>query len=85
MKKNWLTAILILFALVNVNSQTLFTYGKYKADAKEFLRAFNKNNQQPASNKSKAIREYLDLYINSRLKIREAYDRGYDTLPAHKK
>ncbi|HZI52831.1 MAG TPA: peptidylprolyl isomerase [Chitinophagaceae bacterium] len=84
MKKNWLTAILILFALVNVNSQTLFTYGKYKADAKEFLRAFNKNNQQPASNKSRAIREYLDLYINSRLKIREAYDRGYDTLPAIK-
>ena len=25
--------------------------------------------------------EYLDLYINSRLKIREAYDRRYDTLP----
>jgi len=81
MKKNWLTAILISFALVNVNSQTLFTYGKYKADAKEFLRAFNKNNQQPAANKSRAIKEYLDLYINSRLKIREAYDRGYDTLP----
>jgi len=81
MKKNWLTAILILFALVNVNSQALFTYGKYKADAKEFLRAFNKNNQQPAANKSRAIKDYLDLYINSRLKIREAYDRGYDTLP----
>jgi len=81
MKKNWLTAILILFALVNVHSQTLFTYGKYKADAKEFLRAFNKNNQQPAVNKSRAIKDYLDLYINSRLKIREAYDRGYDTLP----
>jgi peptidyl-prolyl cis-trans isomerase SurA len=81
MKNNWLTAILILFALVNVNSQTLFTYGKYKADAKEFLRAFNKNNQQPAVNKSRAIKDYLDLYVNSRLKIREAYDRGYDTLP----
>ena len=64
-----------------VTSQTLFTYGKYKADAKEFLRAFNKNNQQPTANRSQAIKEYLDLYINSRLKIREAYDRGYDTLP----
>ena len=27
------------------------------------------------------MREYLDLYINSRLKIRQAYDLGYDTLP----
>src|SRR5439155_7661999 len=27
------------------------------------------------------MRDYLDLYIASRLKIREAYNRGYDTLP----
>lgn len=27
------------------------------------------------------MQDYLDLYINSRLKIQEAYDRGYDTLP----
>jgi peptidyl-prolyl cis-trans isomerase SurA len=80
MKKKWLTAIIISCTMINAASQTLFTYGKYKADAKEFLRAFNKNNQQTSANKSKAIKEYLDLYINSRLKIREAYDRGYDTL-----
>ena len=81
MKKKWLTAIIISCIMIDASSQTLFTYGKYKADAKEFLRAFNKNNQQPTASKSKAIKEYLDLYINSRLKIREAYDRGYDTLP----
>ena len=81
MKKKWLIAIIVSCAMIAASSQTLFTYGKYKADAKEFLRAFNKNNQQPDANKSKAIREYLELYINSRLKIREAYDRGYDTLP----
>ena len=81
MKKNWLIAIITSFALVNAHSQTLFTYGPYKADTKEFLRAFNKNNQQLNTSKSTAIKQYLDLYINSRLKIREAYDRGYDTLP----
>src|SRR5690348_11820245 len=81
MKKNWLTAIIICFITLSASSQTLFTYGKYKTDASEFLRAFNKNNQQPAANRGTAIREYLDLYINSRLKIREAYDKGYDTLP----
>lgn len=65
----------------NLFSQTLFTYGKHAIDANEFLRAYNKNNTQPVKDKGKAIKEYLDLYINSKLKIQEAYDRGYDTLP----
>ncbi len=81
MNKIWLTSIISSFLIISAYSQTLFNYGPYKADAKDFLRAFNKNNQHPASNKTGAIKEYLDLYINSRLKIREAYDRGYDTLP----
>lgn len=74
----------LAFALVitaSISAQTLFTYGKYSAAAKDFLRAFNKNNNVSAANKSKAMREYLNLYISSRLKIREAYDRRYDTLP----
>jgi peptidyl-prolyl cis-trans isomerase SurA len=81
MKKNWLTAIILCLITITASSQTLFTYGPYKTDANEFLRAFNKNNQQPAANRGAAIREYLDLYINSRLKIRQAYDKGFDTLP----
>src|SRR4029078_6017729 len=40
-----------------------------------------KNNTATAANKTKAMRDYLDLYITSRLKIREAYNRSYDTLP----
>lgn len=79
MTKNWLTALFIFTIVSSASSQTLFTYGDHKADAKDFLRAYSRNNQQPSS--PKAMREYLDLYINSRLKIREAYDRGYDTLP----
>ena len=66
---------------MTASAQTLFTYGKNTADAKDFLRAFYKNTPQPVKNKPKAINDYLDLYINSRLKIREAYERGYDTLP----
>jgi peptidyl-prolyl cis-trans isomerase SurA len=81
MIKRWLIALIAFSATFTAYSQTLFTYGKYSADAKDFLRAYNKNNTQPASNKSQAIRDYLELYINSRLKIQEAYERGYDTLP----
>ena len=64
------------------SAQTLFTYGSYRVDAKEFLRAFQKNNTGPITQKAKAISDYLDLYIRSRLKIQEAYNRRLDTLPA---
>jgi peptidyl-prolyl cis-trans isomerase SurA len=82
MKKIFLAAVAILFSTV-IHSQTLFTYGKYSVDAKEFLRAFNKNNAiTPSVNRQQAIRDYLELYIKSKLKVREAYARGYDTIPA---
>ncbi len=82
MNKNWLTAVMAMGLAVTASSQTLFTYGSHKADAKEFLRAFNKNNPSAGqSSRAKATRDYLDLYINSRLKIMEAYERRYDTLP----
>ncbi|MGH2552865.1 MAG: peptidylprolyl isomerase [Chitinophagaceae bacterium] len=81
MNKKSLIAFVIFFATFHTSAQTLFTYGKFRADVKDFLRAFNKNNIKPSADKVKAIREYLDLYIKSRLKIQEAYERRYDTLP----
>jgi len=80
MNKKWTVLLLAFFLVATASAQTLFTYGSYSADAKDFLRAFNKNNTVPLANKAKAMRDYLDLYIASRLKIREAYNRGYDTL-----
>lgn len=81
MKKHWLTAALLAFICGSANSQTIFTYGSHKVSATEFLRAYQKNNQQVTGDKSASMRDYLQLYINSRLKIQEAYDRHYDTLP----
>ena len=53
-----------------IQAQTLFTYADKKADVKEFMLAYEK--VYPAgtvTNKEKSIREYLGLYINSKLKI----------------
>ncbi len=80
MNKKLLVVIIACFSIISSSAQTLFTYGKYSVDAKDFIKAYNKNNSLPVVNKAKAISDYLDLYINSRLKIREAYDRRYDTL-----
>lgn len=81
MNKKLFTVIIASVVMNTLSAQTLFTYGKNKADAKEFLRAFNKNNTSPTVNKAKAVNDYLNLYIKSRLKIQEAYERRYDTLP----
>jgi len=81
MNNKYLFVIIVLCLAITSPAQTLFTYGKYSADAKDFLRAYNKNNTKATVNKAKSISDYLDLYIKSRLKIQEAYERGYDTLP----
>jgi peptidyl-prolyl cis-trans isomerase SurA len=81
MNKKWLTAVIAVSITLSASSQTLFTFGDQKVDVKEFQRAYRKNNSQDVSDSKKAMKDYLDLYINSRLKISEAYERGYDKLP----
>jgi peptidyl-prolyl cis-trans isomerase SurA len=68
--------MLISFSL---SAQTIFYYGNDSVTVKEFLKAYNKNKTNVRS--EKAFRDYLNLYIASRLKIKEAKERGYDTLP----
>jgi len=76
--KKLLTAFCMLMALSS-SAQTLFTYGSASVSADEFLRAFKKNNN--SAKDEKAMKEYLDLFIASRLKINEAKEKRYDTLP----
>ena len=63
-----------------VFSQTLFTYGNSSVDKGEFIRAYNKN-KTPVTDKEKALREYLDLYIKFKLKVNAALELRLDTLP----
>jgi peptidyl-prolyl cis-trans isomerase SurA len=58
-------------------AQTVFTYGKHAVSKDEFVRAFNKN-PGIAGDRKKALREYLNLYINFKLKVQAAYDAGLD-------
>ena len=81
MKKIVLLGLAFVTTGLSLSAQTLFTYGSYTADAGDFLRAYKKNNTQPVKDKAKSMRDYLDLYIKSRLKIQEAYARRLDTLP----
>lgn len=60
------------------NAQTLFTYGKYKVSKQEFLEAYNKN-PDSSGNRQERMKEYLDLYINFKLKLQAAYDEKINT------
>ncbi len=81
-KKLLVTFYLFLLAS-GVHAQTLFTVDGREVDKAEFLKAYNKNNnnQKPTE---KSYREYLDLYIRYKLKVRAAYEARIDTLPAQR-
>ena len=80
MKKIFLSGICFISLQMAAFSQTLFTYGKNKVETDEFLRAYQKNNSTE-TNKEKALLEYVDLYINFKLKVQDAKSKGLDTLP----
>jgi peptidyl-prolyl cis-trans isomerase SurA len=64
-------------------AQTLFTCDGRSVSKDDFLKAYNKNNPGEKTTE-KTYREYLDLYIRYKLKVRAAYDMQLDTLPAQR-
>ncbi|MDB5250313.1 MAG: hypothetical protein JWQ40_4707 [Segetibacter sp.] len=61
-------------------AQTVFTYGKNAVTKDEFENAFNKN-PNPNADRKAALQEYLNLYINFKLKVQAALDAGLDKDP----
>ena len=78
MKRFFFFLVLIGFTTC-IYSQTLFTYGNNVVSKDEFLRAYNKN-KTSVTDKGMALREYLDLYIKFKLKVKAARDIRIDTL-----
>jgi len=77
-----LPLLLLTFLITtSLSAQTLFTYADKNVSANEYKKAFNKVYPAPVTNKAIKMRDYLDLYINSKLKIHEATIRGYDSMP----
>ncbi len=78
MKRFFLFFIFACFT-TSIYSQPLFTYGSNTVSKDEFLRAYNKN-KTAVTDKAMALREYLDLYIKFKLKVKAAKDMRIDTL-----
>jgi peptidyl-prolyl cis-trans isomerase SurA len=77
-------AILISLSTHNFaqDNQTLIDIAGNKVSKSEFERVYKKNNNKDISFDNKAVREYLDLYINYKLKVRAAEDLYMDTAAA---
>lgn len=76
--------LLFIFAFsltaVVASAQTLFSYGNKTVSKSEFLGAFNKN-PDTVGNKEEKLRQYLDLYVNFKLKTQAARDEKLDKRP----
>lgn len=75
--------ILSLNVCLYTHAQIILSYDTNNITKDEFVRAFlkNNNNQKPSEND---YRDYLELYIRFKLKVKEAYDIRLDTLPNQK-
>jgi peptidyl-prolyl cis-trans isomerase SurA len=79
--KHFYAALIALLLMPTLYAQTLFTYGPDAVGKDEFLRAFNKNkNPDEEKDRSTALKEYLELYIRFKLKVKAATALRLDTL-----
>ena len=86
MKKVLLSIILLAGAMVGFaqEDKVLMTINGEPVMLSEFLYIYEKNNQETSLEK-KSMTEYLDLFINFKLKVTEAIAQGVDTTEAFKK
>ncbi|RYF90430.1 MAG: hypothetical protein EOO03_03740, partial [Chitinophagaceae bacterium] len=79
MKKCYLL-LAITIGSIHAGAQPFITYGNNVVTKQEFLKAYNKNKTQ-VTDKEKSLREYVELYSNFKLKVKEAADLRLDSLP----
>ena len=83
MNRVLLLSLLIILFSSGLTAQTLFSVDGTPISKEEFLKAFSKNNTGIAPTE-KSYRDYLELYIRYKLKVRAAYTAQLDTLPAQR-
>jgi len=83
MKKISFCTILVLFFSFILSSQqkdqVILTIDNHNITKAEFLRIYSKNNAKNNPD-SKSVREYMEMFINYKLKVIEAEHQGFDTV-----
>lgn len=87
MKKALLIALLCVSSITfsQKKDKVLMTIGDEKVLVSDFRRVYEKNLDAIDNEEEKDIQKNIELYINYRLKVKEAYRLKLDTLPSYKK
>jgi len=82
MQKNLLVSLVLLLAIsfsIVAQDNILFSVGDTKVKKSEFEYIYQKNNfNNKADYSRKSLEDYLNLYVNFRLKVKEAFSQGLD-------
>lgn len=90
MKKSMFGMIAILFLFVSTSMQAqdkdpvVLSVAGEDITRSEFLNVYQKNNVNGEVIDQKSLKEYMELYVNFRLKVKEAEALGLDTVQAFK-
>ena len=74
---------LVVFSCFPIFGQTILEIENETVSLEEFKRVYLKNNSGEMVNKS-SVEEYMELYINFKLKVNEAKRKGLDTISSFK-
>lgn len=79
----------VLLSLSNAIAQdnkdaVLMTIGGTKVTVAEFENVYHKNNTKGTVNDNKSLNDYVDLFVNFKLKVKEAEEMGLDTVKSFK-
>ncbi|MDD7317819.1 MAG: peptidylprolyl isomerase [Prevotella sp.] len=86
MKKTFLLAAMILsgvMAFAQSEDPVIMTVAGQPVSRSEFEYSYNKNNAEGVIDK-KSVKEYVDLFVNYKLKVQAALDEHLDTLSSFK-
>lgn len=87
-KATFAKSLVLPFTLLAINTITaqnknkdavLMTIGQDKVTVAEFETVYKKNNTKEATNDAKSLNDYVDLFVNFKLKVREAEELKLDT------
>ena len=83
MKIKFIIPLLLLSSILFAQkSDILLSIDNRDITKEEFVRIYNKNNSNNNKENAKSVDEYLELFINFKLKVIEAENKGLDTAKA---
>jgi len=85
--RNIFIVFLLFFTLESIcqNNKVLLTINNEEITVSEFSRVYEKNRSIIDDNESQSPKEYLDLFVNYKLKVQEAISLGYEENANYKK